>query len=371
MEVRSMANYAKYTKAATGHLCKHYERAKDEKGEYIRFRNQEIDPRRTVLNYNLAPIQNQLEFIHRRLDEVYCLKRKDVNVMCSWVITVPKDLPADKEERFFQESYNFLEKKYGEENVVSSYVHKDEITPHMHFCFMPIVYDQKKQREKVSAKECVTRTDLQHFHTELEEYLESKLGKKINILNESTKNGNRAIIELKRGTAHKKLEKINEEVTKAADEIDKAELSLLALKAEYEARMTFVDQYIRESSLSMMYPEYAKVNKNLFGKETVVVPKEMWEKRHVSANLVSDFKKINEMFNSEILKLRLKILEPEKKVKALENECWSLRKENEDLKSKFRQAVKTIERVNKVLESSEEMRRMFLTVENQIYYVLY
>lgn len=47
-----MAHFAKYTAAAAGHLSKHYERAKDEKGEYIKFGNQDIDPQKTHLNYN-------------------------------------------------------------------------------------------------------------------------------------------------------------------------------------------------------------------------------------------------------------------------------------------------------------------------------
>lgn len=50
-----MANAQKYTRAACGHLAAHYERRKDEKGEYVKFGNQDIDPQKTHLNYNLAP----------------------------------------------------------------------------------------------------------------------------------------------------------------------------------------------------------------------------------------------------------------------------------------------------------------------------
>ena len=42
-----MANAQKYTRAACGHLAAHYERKKDEKGEYIKFGNQDIDPQAT------------------------------------------------------------------------------------------------------------------------------------------------------------------------------------------------------------------------------------------------------------------------------------------------------------------------------------
>ena len=187
-----MANYAKYTRGAMGHMLKHYERAKDADGQYLKFGNQDIDTKRTEQNYNLAPQHNQLDFIHERLSEVYCMNRKDVNVMCSWVVTAPEDLKPEQEKEFFQESYRFLEAKYGRENVVSSYVHKDEVTPHMHFCFMPVVSDRKRGGFKISAKECVKRTDLEQFHEKLQCHLEEK-GLSCSIIIEASKDGNKAI----------------------------------------------------------------------------------------------------------------------------------------------------------------------------------
>ena len=85
-----MANAQKYTRAACGHLAAHYERKKDEKGEYIKFGNQDIDPQKTHLNYNLAPRRGleQIDFIRQRTTEARTLKRDDVNVMCSWVVTL-------------------------------------------------------------------------------------------------------------------------------------------------------------------------------------------------------------------------------------------------------------------------------------------
>ena len=55
-------------------------------------------------------------------------------------------------KQFFELSYKFLSERYGEKNVISAYVHKDETTPHMHFLFIPIV-DDKKRNEKHSDKE--------------------------------------------------------------------------------------------------------------------------------------------------------------------------------------------------------------------------
>ncbi|MBD2790567.1 plasmid recombination protein, partial [Xenorhabdus sp. DI] len=76
-------------------------------------------------------------------------------------VTLPENLKgiSEKEQRkFFEKTYEFLTNRYGgEKNVLSANVHMDETTPHMHFAFMPVVWDEKKQREKVSAKEVLTR----------------------------------------------------------------------------------------------------------------------------------------------------------------------------------------------------------------------
>ena len=49
-----MANAQKYTRAACGHLAAHYERRKDEKGEYVKFGNQDIDPQKNTLELQFS-----------------------------------------------------------------------------------------------------------------------------------------------------------------------------------------------------------------------------------------------------------------------------------------------------------------------------
>ena len=205
-----MAHCKKFGKAACGHMFKHYERAKDENGCYVKFGNEDIDSSRTCFNYNLATHQKMMQgdFVKKRCSEVFCLNRKDVNVMCSWVVTVPKTLPENMTDIFMRETYNFLEKRYGRENVISAYVHMDEKTPHMHFAFVPVKFDKKKNRYKVSACEVIDRKELLAFHSDLENYLNSRLPCRVDILNEATKEGNKSVEELKRNTAEEELKKI-------------------------------------------------------------------------------------------------------------------------------------------------------------------
>ncbi|MCL1829893.1 MAG: plasmid recombination protein [Oscillospiraceae bacterium] len=173
-----MAHVQKYSMSAAGNLCAHYERAKDADGNFIRFNNQEIDPTKTFLNYNLAPKhpEGQMEFIKKRISEVKILNRANVNVMCSWLLTLPKDFMP--EDQFFIESYRFMAKRYMDENIVSAYVHKDEKQPHMHFSFIPI------KDGKVIAKEVLNRIELSRFHPELKVTLDRVFGRDVAVLSD-------------------------------------------------------------------------------------------------------------------------------------------------------------------------------------------
>lgn len=196
-----MANFDKFSRGACGHMLKHYERAKDENGEYVRFGNRDIDPERSHLNYNLGPEREgaQYTFIKQRCGEVYCLNRSNVNVLGSWIVTAPEGMPDDQLRPFFQASYDALEKKYGRENVVSAYVHMDESgRPHMHFAFVPVMYDKDKKRYSVCAKKLVTKTELKKFHPWLEAEVSQRLGYQVQLMNEATKDGNKTVTELKR-----------------------------------------------------------------------------------------------------------------------------------------------------------------------------
>lgn len=206
-----MAHVAKYTCAAAGHMCAHYDRQADN------ISNPNIDPERTPENYNLAPEREagQIAFINQRKSEVRCLKRDDVNVMCSWVVTAPQDFPESDEKKFFRAAYDFMAERYGgEQNVVSAHVHMDEKTPHMHFAFVPVVEDAKRGDLKISAKEAINKQDLQTFHKDLSRHMEQPFGRDVGILNDATREGNRSIEELKRGTAVAEAAKLRVEAAK-------------------------------------------------------------------------------------------------------------------------------------------------------------
>ena len=86
-------------------------------------------------------------------------RRKDINVMIDWVITLPDDVPPEKAREFFESVYEFNSERYGTENVISAWVHMDESTPHMHFAFVPVVIDDDGS-ERLCAKEVINRGEL-------------------------------------------------------------------------------------------------------------------------------------------------------------------------------------------------------------------
>lgn len=242
-----MAHVAKFTRGTCGLLLRHYDRYKDkEHPEDVKYKNQDIDHERTHLNYNLAPMREQMPYLRKRLSEVHCLMRNNVNVMCDWVVTAPKELPAEYQKEFFEVVYKHLADKYGEKNVISAYVHMDENQPHMHFAFVPVVYDMNKCRDKVSAKDVLNRTQLKMFHPELQKVVDDWIKRKeyafeCNVINGATEGGNKTVEELKldsliemRKKEENRLEEANDKCEEAWSEVQELECRIYKLEEKAE-----------------------------------------------------------------------------------------------------------------------------------------
>lgn len=232
----AMAHVAKYTAAAVGHMTNHYGRSSD---DGVKRSNENIDPKRTHLNYNLAPDREggQVAFLQRRLSQVKVQKRADVNVLCDWVVTLPQgNYTPDQERAFFQKSYDFLSAQYGTSNVVSAYVHMDESQPHLHFAFIPVVPDRRRGGEKVSAKECITRANLNSFHSDFQSYLDAHGEPGLfPVINGATAGGNRTVKELQAEQQIEKAQAAAEKEVRAARQAAqdaRRELQVVQNKAE-------------------------------------------------------------------------------------------------------------------------------------------
>ncbi|MBZ5977165.1 plasmid recombination protein, partial [Leuconostoc gelidum subsp. gelidum] len=168
-----MAHLKKNTRGSVPGLAVHFERKTDH------HTNKEIDVSKTYLNQELlADGSDMLSRFNERLNDVYCMKRDDVKALATWIVTLPEELaeaPYEQQSAFFKATTNFLNDRYGQENAVAAVVHYDETTPHLHYAFVPVGFDDKKSRYKVSAKEVLTRHDLQTFHDDLDQHLKKVL----------------------------------------------------------------------------------------------------------------------------------------------------------------------------------------------------
>ena len=219
-----MAHVDKYTHTAAVNLIRHMERT------IANPANKDIDRTRSHRNYKLSPErkcfeksgtklfakgQSDYDYYKSRKSQVYCYGRSDLKTIAGWVIPMPRDLPPEQHKAFFQETYNFLERRYRAENVVNACVHLDEsgVTGHLHFLFMPIAPDKKHGGEKICANAVLTRRELRVFHTELAKHLKSA-GINANILNGATAGGNRSVSELKHDREIERISELEREIAR-------------------------------------------------------------------------------------------------------------------------------------------------------------
>lgn len=168
-----MAHVEKFKLHAIAHMLEHYARIPELERGYER---DNIDPGFTVLNYKIGGVDDPGETIREAIELHKEMSgraiRSDANVMATWVITQPRDLPDFRNEEFFQNCYDFVAERYGEENVLGGYVHMDETTPHIHVAFMP------RDDDMFRAKTVINRQDLRSFHDDLSRYIEQQMGQK-------------------------------------------------------------------------------------------------------------------------------------------------------------------------------------------------
>ena len=137
-----MASVTKFTAGAVYNQLRHNLR------QIAHSSNPDIDPVRLRQDYVLSPDRgmSDYDYFQERLSQLYVYGRNDVKVMAGWVVTAPQDLEQEQFDDFFLAVYDFLENRYGEENVIQAVVHDDEGgQPHLHFCFVPVVEDKKHE----------------------------------------------------------------------------------------------------------------------------------------------------------------------------------------------------------------------------------
>lgn len=191
-----MAHIAKYKATSVGHMLAHYRR------DASSMERDNIDPKRVkndmvIAHYTnkdgqlvvgrVVPREGEPNWgtVQRRIERVNEAQkaagkratRKDAVVMADVVVTLPDNVRKGDEDRFFRLTYWYLSNKFGIDNMMGGYVHKDEVlkdgTPardHMHVPFTPILDG------RFNYKKMCPRMFYQNMHRELGDYLEKRLG---------------------------------------------------------------------------------------------------------------------------------------------------------------------------------------------------
>lgn len=191
-----MAHIAKYKATSVGHMLAHYRR------DASSMERDNIDPKRVGNDMVVGHYTNKdgrlvvgrvvtregepnWGTVERRIERVNEAQRaagkratrKDAVVMADVVVTLPDNVRKGDEDRFFRLTYWYLSNKFGIDNMMGGFVHKDEVlkdgTPardHMHVPFTPILDG------RFNYKKMCPRMFYQNMHRELGDYLEKRLG---------------------------------------------------------------------------------------------------------------------------------------------------------------------------------------------------
>ncbi len=110
--------------------------------------NEDIDWTKKDQNIDLINQQEKFQtVVKNRIGELDLAHgvRKNATVMCQCLITSDntffQSMSKAEQIDFFKKSLDFMENRYGKQNMVSATVHFDEMTPHMHVNFVPVTSD--------------------------------------------------------------------------------------------------------------------------------------------------------------------------------------------------------------------------------------
>lgn len=162
-------NMKKFNRRDTLRLIKHNKRL-------LKNNRTDIDLDRTIKNVNLYERRiSEEEYIKNRLEKVHVWGKNNEQRIYAidWVLTAPNEIRNDYNEclKFFEHFTAFCNARYSNQNCIGAYCHFDEETPHIHYMFMPIFFDEKNNREKLCARDLIKRKELYSFHEDFQAYL--------------------------------------------------------------------------------------------------------------------------------------------------------------------------------------------------------
>ena len=148
---------ANYKKDNLAGLYKHNER------KNTNYSNKDINKNNSLKNYSIKQCNTTYSNALKKLIQENNLQGriiKTTNVVCEFIITSDNDffksIGEEETKRYFQTAHNFVAnyKNLGEKYILSSKVHMDETTPHLHLVFVPVVHTKDKNGNPIKKIAC-------------------------------------------------------------------------------------------------------------------------------------------------------------------------------------------------------------------------
>lgn len=300
--------------------------------------NKDIDWSRSTLNYDLCSDLNRHFYgaVKRRIAELQLPRavRKDAVVMAQVLVTSDRAffdaLSKEQTERFFCDSYAFLSARFGADNVVSSIVHLDEKTPHMHFNFVPVTADGR-----LSAKQLFTPASLRDLQDSFIEQVGSKYG----------------LERGKLGSDAEHLETLEYKIKCKQAELDGLNASITAS----EARRTALEADLRVLTVQQVHTAAKAAKTRLMRSDEVVLPKSAFDALVKTASVGDAARK--EM--KEVYRERDQIIERAKKeANSILAEADTVRRETLEESTKRILAVRTIQQLRECPEGQALLKKL-------------
>lgn len=193
----------------------------------------------------------------KRLSEVYVYGKEGADRVdvVSLVCHVPENVPAEGTEKFLNGFRLWCENKFGRQNMLCVAEHNHEHRPHAQAYFLPVVFDQKKNREKLCAKDLLRRSFYQSLHPELQEYMDKHMGYHVEVEldndNPKKRKQTQSINSLKDNTNKAKIKELKNEVKELESERNFFRRELASKESIYNCLRRVNPEALRQAGKEM------------------------------------------------------------------------------------------------------------------------
>ena len=272
----AILRFQKHKGGASKALSAHHERTKESYAS-----NPDIDRSRTAQNIHLVtPRWSYEQEIKRRIQIAGCKVRKDSVKFVDTMVAVSPEF-AEKHDsemqEYFERAFDFLQKRIGQQNIISAVVHLDEKTPHMHLCFVPLTTDGRlSAKEILGNKKTMIQWQDEFYACMAERWPELQRGapavetkrkhlpmqwyKQVTAMDEKLEQMEQALSDINVFNAGRKREAAMESLARFLPEVEsfQAEITRMQQKLQMSQLETKVQQAEKEKLMSNLADEKSK-----------------------------------------------------------------------------------------------------------------